>query len=178
MGTPNITATSEISTQHGIVQLCWRDEELFQVRIGPYTPTKRPATIRRYGPPHEIGRHLIAQVLSYFQGKPVDFDCPLPDKVGTDFQRRVWNALREIPYAHAKTYGELALRLGLCLTTARAVGAACGQNPLPILFPCHRVVAATGALTGFSAGVAWKKALLQLEGVAIQHDRIRIFKIH
>jgi len=167
MARNRITATTDISTPYGLVQLCWRDEEIFRVCFGPYVPTIQQATVRSYLPPHETGRRLIGQVLCYFQGQPVDFDCRLPDKVGTDFQRQVWNALSQIPYAHRESYGALALRLGLSLTTARAVGAACGQNPLPILFPCHRVVAATRAVTGFVAGVAWKRALLQLEDIKV-----------
>ena len=171
-----ITATTDVITPYGTVRLCWREQDIYQIKIGPYDPAERRTTVRRYMPPHQQGQRLIAQFLAYFQGKQVEFDYEFPPRVGTDFQRLVWNSLRSIPHGSCETYGDLALRLNLPARTARTVGFACGQNPLPIIFPCHRVVASTGALTGFVAGVGWKKALLQLEGVDIQHERVRVFR--
>jgi len=81
----------------------------------------------------------------------------------TDFQRRVWTALRAIPLGETREYADLARDLG-CPGAARAVGQACGANPIPVLVPCHRVLAAGGTLGGFSAGVEWKRRLLALEG--------------
>jgi methylated-DNA-[protein]-cysteine S-methyltransferase len=86
----------------------------------------------------------------------------------------VWTALTEVPFGSFETYGDLAARLGLPASQARSVGNTVAQNPLPIVYPCHRVVAATGALTGFSAGPHWKKALLQHEGVVVDNNRVRI----
>ena len=171
-----ITAATDVITPFGTVRLCWRQEEIFRVKIGPFDPADRRTTVRRYMPPHEQGQKLIAQFLAYVQGKPTVFGYELPSRLGTDFQRGVWHSLRAIPYGAFETYGDLALRLNLPARTARTIGSACGQNPLPIIYPCHRVVASTGALTGFVAGVAWKKALLQLEGVPIQHERVRVFR--
>jgi O-6-methylguanine DNA methyltransferase len=81
---------------------------------------------------------------------------------GTDFQRAVWSALQNIPRGQTRTYGEIAKAIGRP-KAVRAVGSACGANPLPLFIPCHRVIA-TGSLGGFGAGLAWKKLLLKLEG--------------
>lgn len=97
----------------------------------------------------------------YFRGRPVPKDLPLSPG-GTPFQRAVWAALEDIPWGETRTYGHLAAQLGRP-GAARAVGQACHRNPLPILIPCHRVVGANGALTGFAGGLACKEALLRLE---------------
>ena len=98
----------------------------------------------------------------YFAGQnPDSAELPL-DLRGTDFQRRVWNELRSVPCGAVVSHGELARRLG---TSARAVGAAVGRNPVSIVVPCHRVVGADGSLTGYAAGVDVKRRLLELEGV-------------
>jgi methylated-DNA-[protein]-cysteine S-methyltransferase len=88
------------------------------------------------------------------------FELPL-DPVGTEFQRRAWHALLEIPYGHTRTYAEQARRLG---TGARAVGSANARNPLPIVVPCHRLVGTSGSLTGYAGGIDEKERLLRLEG--------------
>lgn len=104
-----------------------------------------------------------AQLTEYFAGARRRFDLPLAP-AGTAFQRRVWAALREIPYGHTESYGELAARLGKP-TAARAVGLANGRNPLPVVVPCHRVIGTDGSLTGYAGGLAIKRQLLELEGV-------------
>ena len=101
------------------------------------------------------------QLAAYFAGELTVFDLPL-DLRGTDFQRRVWAALREIPYGRTRTYGELATALG-APSASRAVGLANGRNPISIVVPCHRVVGASGSLTGYAGGVDRKRALLDLE---------------
>ena len=101
------------------------------------------------------------QIREYFDGRRQEFDLPLTF-VGTDFQKKVWQALTEIPYGKTVTYGALAERIG-CPGGARAVGAANHCNPLPILVPCHRVVGVGSNLTGYAGGVEMKKALLELE---------------
>ena len=172
---PETSGLTEVFTRYGTVHLIWRDEELSKVCPGAFDadPDRRPG-IGGYEPSNENGRRLIAQVLSYFEGEPVDIECSFPERSGSGFQRAVWTALKGIPYGKVETYGGLARRAGLSLRNARPVGNACGRNPLPILVPCHRVVASTGLLTGYSAGTAWKKALLELEGIRIEHGRIRI----
>jgi methylated-DNA-[protein]-cysteine S-methyltransferase len=102
------------------------------------------------------------QIDAYFAGALRAFDLPLAIE-GTDFQRAVWAAMLAIPFGAVRTYGDVAAELG---GAARAVGGACGENKLPILVPCHRIVAAGGALGGYSGGegVATKRFLLALEG--------------
>jgi len=106
------------------------------------------------------------QFEAYFEGELVAFDLPL-EVNGTDFQRRCWLALATIPYGQTVSYGEQARRLGLGSDRARAVGAANGANPLPIVLPCHRVIGADGSLTGFGGGMHVKRFLLEHEGALL-----------
>lgn len=106
-------------------------------------------------------REVIAQLGAYFAGRLQRFDLALAPE-GTPFQREVWAALTAIPYGETVSYGELARRLGRP-AASRAVGAANGRNPIPIVIPCHRVIGADGSLTGFGGGLAIKRTLLELE---------------
>ncbi len=101
------------------------------------------------------------QLHAYFEGTLRAFDLPLAPR-GTPFQLEVWNALRAIPYGQTRSYGQLARTIG-SPAAVRAVGAANGANPLPIVIPCHRVIGANGSLTGFGGGMATKRFLLDLE---------------
>lgn len=101
------------------------------------------------------------QLEAYFAGELVRFDLELAPE-GTSFQQAVWQALRGIPYGETVSYGELARRVGKP-KASRAVGAANGRNPLPIVIPCHRVIGANGTLTGYGGGLQIKRALLELE---------------
>ncbi len=103
----------------------------------------------------------IRQLRQYFEGERSEFELPLAP-AGTQFQKAVWDRLREIPYGETISYGELAKRVGNP-KASRAVGAANGQNPIPIVIPCHRVIGANGKLTGFGGGLPVKEALLALE---------------
>jgi methylated-DNA-[protein]-cysteine S-methyltransferase len=105
------------------------------------------------------------QLDSYFAGKRKAFDVPLRP-VGTAFQTRVWNALLRIPYGETASYGAIANAIG-SPKAVRAVGAANGRNPIPIIIPCHRVIGANGSLTGFGGGMARKEMLLDLERGAL-----------
>jgi len=109
---------------------------------------------------------LHQQLDLYFSGKPVKWEMPLDISSGTDFQQLVWSTLRRIPYGQTITYGQLAERVGKA-SASRAVGTANGANPIPIIIPCHRVVAAGGKLGGYSGGLDIKQALLRLEGVLL-----------
>ena len=103
----------------------------------------------------------VRQLREYFAGKRTDFDLPLAPE-GTTFQREVWRTLQEIPYGETISYGELAKRVGNP-KASRAVGSANGKNPIPIVIPCHRVIAGDGTLGGFGGGLPTKEKLLALE---------------
>lgn len=125
--------------------------------------------------PEEMDSLLLSsaqmQLCSYFSGERKNFDLSLSLK-GTAFERAVWKQLRAIPYGETRTYAQIAAQLGRP-KAARAVGAACGRNPVLIVVPCHRVIGSTGRLTGFAAGLEAKRMLLALEGNEIKKDRIR-----
>ena len=106
-----------------------------------------------------------AQLDEYFDGRRTDFDLPLA-MAGSEFQRRVWRALQEIPYGETISYGEQARRLGPP-ATPRNVGATNGRNPISIIVPCHRVVGSDGSLTGYGCGLERKRMLLDLEAGAL-----------
>ncbi len=104
---------------------------------------------------------VIRQLQAYFRGELKRFDVPLAME-GTEFQLRVWNELRAIPYGETISYAQLAGRIGNS-KAVRAVGLANGSNPIPIIVPCHRVIGSDGSLTGFGGGLPTKKMLLELE---------------
>ena len=103
----------------------------------------------------------VEQLEAYFAGERTDFQLEL-DLVGTAFQRRVWTALRTIPYGQTRSYGEIAREIG-APGAFRAVGLANGHNPIGIIVPCHRVIGANGSLTGYGGGLDRKRVLLDLE---------------
>ncbi len=110
------------------------------------------------------------QLWRYFAGELTDFDLPLSVTEGSPFERAVWRAIADIPYARMRTYGEIAAEVG-APDGARAVGVACNRNPLPVVVPCHRVVGAGGKLVGFGGGLPRKRFLLALEArVRIERD--------
>jgi methylated-DNA-[protein]-cysteine S-methyltransferase len=106
----------------------------------------------------------VEQLDAYFAGELTEFDLPLRLH-GTPFQQRVWAALRDIPYGETISYGQLAARIGQP-TASRAVGLANGRNPISIIVPCHRVIAAGGKLGGYGGGLDRKRILLDLEGAS------------
>ena len=147
--------------------------------IGPMTLVAEAESIvgifmddQRHLPPNEKFGHpdpgdsvvlqeTERQLGQYFAGNRNTFELPLAP-VGTPFQRRVWDALREIPYGETISYGELARRVGQP-TAARAVGLANGKNPISIVVPCHRVIGSSGKLIGYGGGLRRKQTLLELE---------------
>jgi len=112
---------------------------------------------------------VIRQLGEYFAGERRVFDVPTAP-AGTAFQLAVWQQLRAIPYGETRTYGELALALGNP-KAVRAVGLANGRNPLSIVVPCHRVIGASGAMTGFGGGIERKEFLLALEGYPVAQEQ-------
>ncbi|HSX63253.1 MAG TPA: methylated-DNA--[protein]-cysteine S-methyltransferase [Pseudoxanthomonas sp.] len=117
---------------------------------------------------HPLLQAAHSQLDEYFAGEREDFDLPLAPQ-GTDFQQKVWYMLASIPYGQTISYAQLAQRVGKP-TAMRAVGAANGRNPLPIVLPCHRVIGADGSLTGFGGGLPTKHYLLKLEGALPADD--------
>ena len=118
--------------------------------------------------PERGGNHIQAArtaIEAYLSGKARTFDLSLDLDGQTPFRKKVWQALQAIPYGRVRSYGWVARKIGKP-GAARAVGAACGANPVPLLVPCHRVVAGDGSLGGFSGGLPNKKRLLKLEGIS------------
>lgn len=106
-------------------------------------------------------RRAAAELSEYFRGERQNFTVPIRTG-GTEFQRKVWDALRRIPYGETRTYGQIADEIG-CPGGARAVGMACNRNPIMLIVPCHRVVGSNGKLVGFAGGLDMKEALIKLE---------------
>ena len=115
----------------------------------------------RRAPDHAALKRAKRELGEYFAGRRTRFDVPL-DPQGTAFQRKVWNAIVKVAYGRTLSYGELAKRAGQA-GSARAAGAATGRNPIGIIVPCHRIMGANGALTGYAGGIGRKRALLALE---------------
>lgn len=114
-----------------------------------------------------IVKEAQAQLLSYIEGARRDFVLPVDWSTGTSFQRKVWKAIVRIPYGRVRSYQWVAIRVG-GKQYARAVGMALGANPVPIVVPCHRIIAHDGSLGGFSGGLPMKRRLLNLEGTLTQ----------
>lgn len=111
--------------------------------------------------PHPLAAKAFEELEEYFQGKRREFDLPL-NPAGTEFQKKVWEALRTIPYGETRSYGEIAVQVGNP-KAFRAVGMANHKNPIAIMVPCHRVIGKNGSLTGYAGGLDFKKKLLELE---------------
>lgn len=120
-------------------------------------------------PEHPVLQLATQQLQEYFAGQRQHFDLPLDMSAGTPFQQSVWRALQQIPFGQTCSYGALAASINK-LSAVRAVGAANGRNPLSIIVPCHRVIAANGALTGYAGGLKNKQALLQFEADKSRHQ--------
>ena len=142
-----------VASAAGLAAIIWEGDDTSRVPLGPMAED----------PGHPILMEAERQLGEYFAGRRRAFDLPL-DFHGTLFQKQVWSALLRIPFGETRTYGQIARELGRP-GAMRAVGAANGRNPLSIVAPCHRVVGASGALTGFAGGLAAKARLLALEGI-------------
>jgi methylated-DNA-[protein]-cysteine S-methyltransferase len=134
---------------------------------GLYFPRHWPRPDRAaFGPRADTGFEDVARQLGeYLAGDRSTFELPLKAN-GTDFDRRVWELIAEIPYGQTTTYGDLARDLGAG-TDPRDVGGAVGRNPLSIVIPCHRVIGSTGKLTGYAGGLERKRTLLQIEHAGV-----------
>ena len=144
---------------------------LFPVRRNRATPEEQPGVEDDgRGPAGALLARARRQLTEYFDRTRTTFDLPL-DGTGSTFERRVWDLLRTIPYGATTSYGALARRLGDPRAT-RAVGAANGKNPIPIIVPCHRVLGARGELTGFGGGLDRKRWLLEHEGALLRLETV------
>lgn len=140
-----------IASQNGLAAILWENDEPTRVPLGPSViDDKNPILIE-----------AEQQLKEYFAGQRETFSVKL-DPAGTAFQKTVWQALQQIPFGQTCSYGKLAKQIGRP-SASRAVGAANGKNPISIIVPCHRVIGATGKLTGFAGGLETKAHLLELE---------------
>jgi methylated-DNA-[protein]-cysteine S-methyltransferase len=152
-----------VSTPIGDVSLGTDGAGLCRVHFGRYE-----GQVTEPGDP--ILARAAEQLDEYFAAKRTEFDLPLAELGGSEFERAVWAELAEIPYGEMRTYGSVARAVG-DPSAARAVGVACNRNPVAIVLPCHRVVGADGKLVGFGGGLPMKRFLLELEArVRVERD--------
>jgi methylated-DNA-[protein]-cysteine S-methyltransferase len=144
-----------VARHAGLAGILWENERPGRVRL--------PIATRDSG--HPVLVETARQLDEYFAGQRQAFAVPLAP-VGTPFQHQVWDALLTIPFGETRSYGQIARQIGLPSAT-RAVGAANGRNPVSIIVPCHRVIGASGKLTGFAGGLEAKARLLALEGAGV-----------
>lgn len=140
-----------VADSAALVAVLWPNERPFRIKLDELHEAPR----------HAVLREAARQLGEYFSGSRTAFDLPLRLQ-GTVFQRRVWQELQRIPYGCTRSYGELARAIGRA-SASRAVGLANSRNPISIIVPCHRVIGASGNLTGFAGGLETKAKLLELE---------------
>jgi methylated-DNA-[protein]-cysteine S-methyltransferase len=149
-----------VSTNVGSFLAAFEGGKLVALRLpGTWRRAKKPPRLK--GQEGRAGRTLLRELALYLSGKPVKFTVPIAPE-GTAFRKKIWKAMRAIPWGETATYGQLAKKAG-SPRAARAAGSACGANRIVIINPCHRVVASDG-IGGFGSGLAWKRTLLRLEG--------------
>ena len=141
-----------VATDEGLAGVLWDNDRPSRVRLN----------IEAEDNAHPVLVEAERQLVEYFAGRRREFDLTL-DVSGTPFQRKVWSALRTIPFGETRSYGQIARQIGNP-DAVRAVGAANGRNPVSIVTPCHRVIGSSGKLTGFGGGLDAKARLLALEG--------------
>ena len=139
-----------------LVAILWENDKPNRVKLGPMSNAQDSPILLR----------TAQQLTEYFAGTRERFELEL-DVVGTPFQKKVWHALLTIPFGETRSYSQIAVQIG-CPGAVRAVGAANGRNPISIVAPCHRVIGASGKLTGFAGGLEAKEFLLGLEGASWQ----------
>lgn len=147
-----------VGSDRGLAAILWREQRLSSASVGAAREDRG----------HPVLIETRRQLTEYFAGRRKAFDLKL-DFVGTDFQKSVWAELLKIPFGETRTYGQIAKRLGN-ENAMRAVGAANGRNPIPIVAACHRVIGASGALVGFGGGLETKAKLLELERGELAFD--------
>ncbi|APR34784.1 methylated-DNA--[protein]-cysteine S-methyltransferase [Paraburkholderia sp. SOS3] len=143
-----------------LVAILWENDRPGRVKLGEM----------REAVDHPVLVETARQLDEYFAGTRTRFDVAT-EFIGTDFQKKVWNALLTIPFGETRSYREIAVQIG-DVNATRAVGAANGRNPISIIAPCHRVIGASGDLTGFAGGIQTKATLIALESGAVQPSLI------
>jgi methylated-DNA-[protein]-cysteine S-methyltransferase len=141
-----------VASEKGLSAILWENDDPKRVRLSPLIADQN----------HHVLLETERQLREYFAAQRQSFTVQL-DPVGTKFQNKVWQALREIPFGQTRSYSEIAKSIGHT-SAMRAVGAANGRNPVSIIVPCHRAIGASGHLTGFAGGLQTKEFLLTLEG--------------
>ncbi len=141
-----------VGNDDGLAAILWEDDNPNRIRLGNVIENKIHPTLLQ----------TEQQLTEYFTGKRKLFSINL-NFVGTEFQKKVWQALLTIPFGETRSYGQIAKQIGNA-KASRAVGAANGKNPISIIAPCHRVIGSSGKLTGFAGGLKIKAHLLALEG--------------
>lgn len=153
-----------IASDTGLAAILWEDDDPKRVQVREYSEKND----------HAVLLQTEEQLIEYFNGKRKEFSVVL-DFIGTDFQKQVWEALLTIPYGETKTYGQIAEQLNNP-KAVRAVGAANGRNPISIIAPCHRVIGASGSLTGFAGGLENKAILLKIENSKVDFsEQLKMF---
>jgi methylated-DNA-[protein]-cysteine S-methyltransferase len=161
-----MTESIKIESPVGALSLEGDDDYVTHIELpGPTVAEVVPTTAPGASGTPEPLEDAARQLAEYFAGDRRRFELPLAFEYGTDFQQDVWQALDDIPYGETISYKELAQWVGRP-TAFRAVGQANGANPLPIVLPCHRVLASGGKIGGYGGGLALKRSLLEIEGVA------------
>lgn len=163
---PRLTAQTRLDTPFGPMTAAVTDEGLAGLWFDGQAHHPGPLDVPTQ-PGHRWLKAADASLTRYFDGDPDPLRALPLDLHGTPFQRAVWRALRALPSGRTSTYAAIATEAG-SPAAVRAAGAAIGRNPVSILVPCHRVLGASGALTGYAGGLDRKRALLRLEGVALQ----------
>ena len=150
-----------VATDKGLAAILWENDNPRRVRLGSLSENKK----------HPILLRAERQLKEYLGGKRKVFSVRL-NPLGTEFQNRVWSALKTIPFGQTRSYGQIARQIGNP-KAVRAVGAANGRNPISLIVPCHRVIGASSKLIGFAGGLEIKQRLLAMESNGVTGDRAR-----
>jgi methylated-DNA-[protein]-cysteine S-methyltransferase len=163
-----VVAYGELPSRIGVLRVAATEKGVCKIALGTETAESVMAWLGRYIHPEALAEEesaavtqAIQQITEYLDGRRRAFELPL-DVRGTDFQRTVWAAVAAVPYGQTRSYADIAVIIGKPSAT-RAVGAANGANPLPLVIPCHRLVGKDGSLTGYGGGLDVKRLLLDME---------------
>ena len=167
MAATEVIHTAAFDSPIGSIRVATAKRGLVYVELPHANGRGLAGWLRRYAPGAECregfapNKRAVVQIVEFLKAKRLSFDLPLELR-GTDFQLAVWNALRDIPYGETRTYQQVAQTLGK-ESASRAVGTACGANPVALVIPCHRVLRKDGGLGGYAWGLERKKSLLEME---------------